>query len=240
VAGVFGFIQQQVTVRSAEHAAIEAQSQNERAAIEARSQNERAAIEARSQKEIEWGLKVVDLYMTNSEKFDVKKHPEQASRNLQMLARVAPVAVQGVLNAEISQIPAPTNAENDDARLNTLASVASVQSGIDATKSPEIVEPSLKPSAFMIYLQYPEDARATAERVQASLVQQGYRVPGMEQVRNVPLQLEVRYYRPEQRVLAEGLAGELGSALSKPSAAKIIKTSKSLPRGIMEVWLPRN
>lgn len=221
VAGVFGFVQQQISTGA----------------------TDRATIESRTRSELEWGFKVIELYLTKrDELFDIAKNPERASRNLQALAAVAPTTVQGVLNAELSRIPPPANAENDASRLDALVSAAKVQSAIAATKGGEAASTVLQPADFTIYLQYPEGARDVAEKVQTWLIQRGYRVHGIEQVRKVPSRLEVRYYRPEQRPLAESLAKKLGEVTGQTTDkvnAKMLTTTKTLPTGIMEVWLSK-
>ena len=218
VAGVFGFIQQQLTVGATTQATMETKSHNEH----------------------EWGFEVVQLYVTRQELFDITKNPEHASKNLQVLAAVAPDVVQSVLNAELSKVPSESAGNGN--RINTLTEAASVQSAIAAAKSPGGAAPSLQPSSFTIYLQYPDGGRDNAEKVQALLTRRGYHLLGVEQVRNVPTNLEVRYYRPEQRAIAEGLAKEVGDAIGQPQdkvTAKILLASKPLPAGIMEVWLPK-
>jgi hypothetical protein len=220
VAGVFGFVQQQVTIRASQQANIEAKARNE----------------------LEWGFKVLELYLNKRDSFDIRKNPEEATKNLQALAAVAPLAVKGVLNAELSRLPPPETAGNDEARLNTLAAVAGVQQAIATAQPSAPAAPAVQPSSFTIYVQYPEGQGETAEKVRTLLAQRGYHAPGMERVAKVPERLEVRYYRPEQRAAAEALAREVAAAIGQPpeaAAAKLLKSSKPLPSGIMEVWLPR-
>src|SRR5262249_19779821 len=65
--------------------------------------------DAKVKDEREWGIKVVEMYFKNRDFFDLTKNSEAATSNLHVLAVVAPNAVQGVLNAEISRIPPPSS-----------------------------------------------------------------------------------------------------------------------------------
>jgi hypothetical protein len=203
---------------------------------------ERARIEAVAKDEREWGFKVIEMYFTKRELFDLTKNPEQAALNLRVLAAVAPTAVQGVLNAERSRIPPPSGAD-DPNRLESLAAVAGVQDALaSARQLRQTPASSFKPSDFTIYVQYPDGGRETALKTQVLLVNLGYRVPGIEQVGKAPSRLQVRYYRPDQRSYAGELATELGKALDLPAGpdnAILVASSKELPSGIFEVWLPR-
>ncbi|CAD6881754.1 hypothetical protein [Methylomonas albis] len=219
IASMFSYVQQQSAIQTTERARIEAQAKEER----------------------EWGFKVIEMYFSKSELFDLTKNAEQAALNLRVLAAVAPKAVQGVLNAERSRIPPPSG--NDDSnRLDSLAAVAGVQDALaNAKQSPQPPTSSLKPSDFTIYVQYPSDGRDVAEKTRSLLLSFGYRVPGIEQVAKVPSRLQVRYYRPDQLTYAEKLAVELGKSLSLPAGsdnAILVTSSKQLPTGILEVWLP--
>jgi hypothetical protein len=52
----------------------------------------------------------------------------------------------------------------------------------------------------------------------------------------------VRYYRAEQKSFAGDLVQELGKTLGLPAGpenAILVKRSRELPGGILEVWLPR-
>jgi hypothetical protein len=220
IAGMFSYVQQQNSIQATERARIEAKSKDER----------------------EWGFKVIEMYFSNRELFDLSKNPEQAGSNLRVLAAVAPTAVQGVLNAERSRIPPPGGVD-DSNRLNSLSAVAGVQDALDnATQSAQTPVSSFKPSDFTIYVQYPVDGRDTAVETQSLLVKLGYNVPGIDKVDKAPSRLQVRYYRPEQRSHAEELATELGRRLNLPASpdnAILVTSSRKLPAGILEVWLPR-
>jgi hypothetical protein len=219
IAAIFGYVQQQYAIQVTERARIEAQAKDEH----------------------EWGFKVIEMYFNKRELFDLMKNSEQAALNLRVLAAVAPTAVQGVLNAERSRIPPPSGAD-DSNRLESLAAVAGVQDALaNARQSRQAPAPSLKPSDFTIYVQYPDGGRDAAVKTQSLLVNLGYRVPGIEQVNKVPSLLQVRYYRPDQRSYAGELATELGKGLNLPANsdnAVLVKSSKELPSGILEVWLP--
>jgi hypothetical protein len=207
---------------------------------------ERARTEARSKDEREWGFKVVEMYFQKRDLFDLSKNSEQASANLKVLVAVAPTAVQGLLSAEQSRLPAPGGDDiQQAARLSGLAVLADIQTAIADRKDHQPVQvPSARPpSAFVIYIQYPEGQQEGARLAQSKLQQLGYRAPGIEQVRNVPSRLQVRYYRTDQKELAASLATSVGEALMLPTSADnaiLVKSEKVLPDGILELWLPRS
>jgi hypothetical protein len=227
---MFSYVQQQNAIQ-----------ETERTRIDAKEATERARIEAQAKEEHEWGLKVIDMYFTKRELFDLTTNSEQAALNLRVLAAVAPAAVQGVLNAERSRIPPPSGLD-DANRLNSLAAVAGVQDALtNAGQSRQAATSNFKPADFTIYVQYPDGGRDTAVKTQTLLANLGYRVPGIEKVGKVPSRLQVRYYRPDQRSYAAELATELGKALKLPAGpdnAILVRSSKELPTGILEVWLP--
>lgn len=219
IAGMFSYVQQQNAIEATERARIEAHAKDER----------------------EWGFKVIEMYFGDRELFDLTKNPEQAALNLRVLSAVAPTAVQGVLNAERSKIPPPSGIDDSD-RLDSLVAVAGVQDALASTKkSDQTPSSGFKPSNFTIYVQYPNGGRDTAVKTQSLLVNLGYRVPGIEQVGKAPSRLQVRYYRPEQRSYAGELATELGKELGFKAGldnAILVVSSKQLPSGILEVWIP--
>src|SRR5260370_33639462 len=71
IAGMFSYVQQQNAIQTTERARIEAQSKDER----------------------EWGFKVIEMYFTKRELFDLSKNSEQAASNLRVLAAVTPTAL---------------------------------------------------------------------------------------------------------------------------------------------------
>jgi hypothetical protein len=219
IAAMFSYVQQQNAIQETERARIDAQAKEER----------------------EWGFKVADMYFTKRELFDLTTNPEQAALNLRVLAAVAPTVVQGVLNAEQSRIPPPSGLD-DTNRLSSLAAVAGVQDALtNAGQSRQATASNFKPADFTIYVQYLDGGRDTAVKTQTLLANLGYRVPGIEKVGKVPSRLQVRYYRPDQRSYAAELATELGTALKLPAGpdnAILVRSSKELPTGILEVWLP--
>jgi len=220
IAGMFSYVQQQNAIQTTEQTRIEAKSRAER----------------------EWGFKVIEMYFSKHEFFDLSKNPEQAESNLRVLAAVAPVAVQSVLNAERSKIPAPTGI-NDLNRLDSLSAVAGVQDALKKVRqSEQIAAKSFKPPDFTIYLQYPQNSKDVAIKTQNYLINLGYNTPSIDKVNKAPSRLQVRYYRSEQRYFAEKLATKLGTVLklSTSSDNTILLTSlKQLPSGILEVWLPQ-
>lgn len=219
IAGMFSYVQQQSAIQATERTRIEAQARDER----------------------EWGFKVIEMYFSKRELFDLTKNSDQAALNLRVLAAVAPKAVQGVLNAEQSRIPPPSGAD-DSKRLDSLVAVAGVQDALETARHSSLIPvSSFKPSDFTIYVQYPEGSQDVAVKTQSLLVNIGYRVPGIEKVNKVPSRLQVRYYRPDQRSYAGELATELGKGLNLPTGvdnAIFVTSSKQLPSGILEVWLP--
>ena len=111
---------------------------------------------------------------------------------------------------------------------------------------PQIRQASLperhKPSDFTVYVQYAAGDQDIALKAQEVLIRQNFRVPGIDQVGKVPSRMQVSYYRPEQKSFAGKLAGELGKKLGLPAGpdnAILVTSSKQLPGGIIEVWLPR-
>lgn len=221
IAGMFSWVQQQKALQATAQVRIQEQAKDER----------------------EWGFKVVEMYFSKRDLFDLSKNSDEAASNLRVLAVVAPKAVQGVLNAEGSKIP-PPGAVDDKNRLEALAAVAKVQDAL-ASARPSATQGSVsgfKPTDFTIYVQYPENGRDTAAKAQRTLQDLGYRVPGIHQVREAPSRLQVRYYRPDQQSYAGGLATELGKSLGLPATsdnAILVTNSSELPTGILEVWLPR-
>jgi hypothetical protein len=205
--------------------------------------SERASAQLKEKNEHDWGVKVIEMYLNKRELFDLTKNADQAGTNLSVLAAVAPKAVQDVFEAEKTRIPRPTGS-NEQERLRSLAAVAGVQKALAKTKpAGETQTPTFKPSDFTIYLQYSDGDRVTAEKTQTFLAKLGYRVPGMEQVAvtKAPSRLQVRYYRPEQLDFAVALVTELGNDLNlpvRPDSAILVDSTKQLPSGILEVWLP--
>ena len=79
IAAMFSYIQQQASIE----------------------ETNRTRIEAKAKEEREWGFKVIEMYLSNREHFDLTKDPEAAASNLRVLAAVAPTAVRSVLNTEM-------------------------------------------------------------------------------------------------------------------------------------------
>lgn len=205
-------------------------------------ETERSLIEAKEKSKREWGFKVIEMYFSRRELFDLTKNSETAAINLRVLAAVAPDAVQGVLSAELSKIPPPTRID-DTGLMRRLVAVAGVQDALAAAgRSNKAPEAGFKPSDFTVYVQYATGDQDIASKAQGALLKLGYRVPGIEKVGKVPSRLQVRYYRPDQKSQAAELAGELGKTLGLPAGpdnAILVTSSKKLPGGILEVWLPR-
>lgn len=230
IAAMFSYVQQQNSIEETKRTQIEANAKDERTRIEAKAKDER-----------EWGYKVIGMYFEKRELFDLTKNPKDAGSNLKVLAAVAPIAVLSVLNEEKSKIPLPTTTD-DTSQIASLVAVTGVQDALTAAVSSKgNVDKNLIPSDFTVYLQYPGDNRETAIKAQGLLSNQGFHVPGMEEVKNVPSHIQVRYYRPEQKAFAEQLVIQLGKELNLPASASdavLLVRNKKLPTGIIELWLP--
>lgn len=204
-------------------------------------ETKRAQIAANERSEREYGFKVLDMYFTQHDLFDLAENPEQAARNLRVLAALAPAAVRGVLLAEQSRIPAPGGSD-DSGRLKSLAAVAGVQEALATSEETRRNRPpESKPTDYTVYIQYPAGGREIAKKARDYLDQRGYRVPGIKQVESVPSSLQVRYYRANQRSHAEsllaGLVKELGLPADTGEAIQVSST-RELPTGFLEVWFP--
>jgi len=221
IAAMFSYVQQQNAIQATERTKIEAKTTDER----------------------EYGFKVIEMYFSNRELFDIAKNPEQAGSNLRVLAAVAPTAVRGVLNVEQSRIPPPRGTD-DSSRLDSLSAVAGVQEALkNAEQSPRATFSGYKSSDFTIYVQYPEGGRDAAIKTQSLLDSLGYRVPGIEKVNKTPSRLQVRYYLPDQHSYAGKLATVVGKEINMktgPDNAILVTSTKQLPSGILEVWIPSN
>jgi hypothetical protein len=204
-------------------------------------QTDRARIEAKARDSLAWAFKVVEMYFDKRELFDLTKNTDQASSNLRVLISAAPTTVQGVLNAEAARIP-PPGGPNDSLRLRSLAAVAGVQNALSRSLAVrETSDTTSKPYDFTVYVQYPPGDRDLGERVGALLKGWGYAVPVIQKVNKTPSHLQVRYYRANQRPLALKLAVALEQQFNLPtddSKASIVSSSRELPNGILEVWLP--
>jgi hypothetical protein len=220
----------------------------ERARIDARTATQSTEFEAKKKDEREWGIKVVELYLDKRDLFDLARKPDQAGANLRMLAVVAPEAVKGVLDAETALIPKPGAEDDDAARIDSLTQIASIQNVLqpklpEGSTSGNATTSAARPNSdFTVYIQYPAGSRDLALSAQAKLQAQGYRAPGIEEVRQVPNHMQIRYYRPEQKDRAVGLLHEVGDTLklaTDPGDALQLKSQKQLPDGILELWLPK-
>lgn len=195
--------------------------------------------ETRAKDEREWRLKVVEMYFNKREIFDLTRNRDQAEDNLRILFAIAPRdAAKSVFAFAKARIPAPVteNEENDSQRLQSLAAVARIQNDIKG------VQGEMKPSEFLVYIQYAGDSRDLAVQTQKALQEQGFHAPGIEHVGKVPSRLQIRYYRREQKDFAGDLVTKLGKTLGLPATADNaieVKSKKELPSGILELWLPQ-
>jgi hypothetical protein len=201
--------------------------------LDSKQVTERAKIQQRAEDEREWGFKIVTLYLTNRDMFDFRKNPGQASTNLQVFAFVAPNVVKSVLDAEQARISGPST-QDTTSRNNSLAAVAAVQESLPQQNS----EQAFVNSSFTLFIQYPKGSEAQAYKLKGFLQEKGFRIPEAEMVPQVPSSLQVRYYRKDQRQFAEQLSTAIASAMGVPATAKIVASTKPLPAGILEVWLP--
>jgi hypothetical protein len=249
VAGFFSLVQQWNALEATRQTQIRADSAADLARENARAEAEREA----TRKEREWGFKIIEMYFDKGSLFDIAKNSEAAERNLKALSSVAPDVVRGILVAEIDRIPR-TSPVGSDHREDSLAAAARVQTAIQVGGPAVMLQSSpptqaqsdrvradggIRPSDFTIYTQYKDD-RALATRVNARLKAAGFRAPAIDAQDNTPDKLQVRYYRPEQKPLAEGLAAQLGQDFGMPNAEAVqLASKKELPTGILEVWLPR-
>jgi hypothetical protein len=223
VIGIIGFFQY-----------LDSRQVTERTRIQQRAETERARMEAAQKDEREWGFKIVTMYFSNRDIFDLRKNPDQASTNLKVFAVVAPKAVKSVLDAEKARISGPST-QDTTSRNNSLAAVASVQESLPQ-RSPE---QSLNNSSFTIYIQYPKGSETQTNRLKGMLQERGFRIPAAEMVAQVPSSLQVRYYRKDQRQFAEQLSKDIASVMRIPATAELVTSTKPLPAGILEVWLPK-
>jgi hypothetical protein len=213
---------------------LDSKQVTERTQIQQREETERARLEAEQKDEREWGFKIVTLYLTNRDIFDLRKNPDQASTNLKVFAVVAPQAVKSVLDAEKARISGPST-QDTTSRNISLAAVASVQESLPQRSS----EQTFNNSSFTIYIQYPKGSETQANRLKEILQEKGFRIPEAELVPQAPSSLQVRYYRNDQRLFAEQLSKNIESATKIPATAQIVTSTKPLPAGILEVWLPK-
>jgi hypothetical protein len=85
----------------------------------------------------------------------------------------------------------------------------------------------------------PESAER-AQRVMAALAARKFKVPGLDtKVTQVPAGAnEIRYYRPQQKDIAERLARDLQGVVNERFVAKPL-TDPKLPDGVVEIWIGR-
>jgi hypothetical protein len=276
VAGFFSLVQQQNALEATRQTQIRADSAADLAQASAKADADRETL----RKEREWGFKIIEMYFTKGELFDITKNSEAAERNLKALSSVAPDVVRGLLVAEIDRIPRSSPAGSEH-REDSLAAAARVQTAIQAGgpmvvaqantwsqaqaptvgSSPRLgsapapnsaqapiqtpapagprAEAGPSPADFTVYVQFRDD-RALAGRVAANLRTAGFRAPAVDAQDNTPDNLQVRYYKPDQKPFAERLAAQLAQDFNLPNAAASqVVSKKELPAGILEVWLPR-
>lgn len=109
---------------------------------------------------------------------------------------------------------------------------------IERSPSRTLTAPSSRPSDFTVYLQYGAGSQESATRMQSGLVSAGYKVPGIDAELTAPQTPEVRYYLRSQAEAARQLAAQVERLAGRAPALQFVGTSRSLPDGILEVWLP--
>ena len=213
---------------------LDSRQVTERTQIQQREETERARVDAALQDEREWGFKVVTMYISNRDIFDLRQNPDSASANLKVFAFVAPKAVQSVLDAEQARISG-TSTQDITSRNKSLAAIASVQESLP-NQSPE---GAFANSNFTIYIQYPKGAEAQANQLKGMLEEKGFRIPLARLVSESPSTLEVRYFRENQRHFAGQVSKDIASVMGIPANAQNARSGKPMPLGILEVWLPK-
>jgi hypothetical protein len=72
--------------------------------LDSRQQTQREKIQAAFEKDRDWRYKTVDFYFSRRNDFDLIKNPQQAARNLQVLAIFAPAEVARILSVEQNRV----------------------------------------------------------------------------------------------------------------------------------------
>lgn len=203
---------------------------------------------AQKQQDGLWGVQVLELYVTHPDQFDPAKSPDTAAQNMAALCAAAPDLMRPILeqrkDALIREgLGLPGVAAGVKAIQEALAGLEQgVKSVGDAAAAHEAGVPlDVDPAAYSIYIQYGNTARGFASRFGSELADLGFRVPGLEPVSQAPDVPEVRYYRQDQKLLAEWLAMRLVDQAPRrsPAISKLVGNG-GLPGGIIEVWIPQD
>ena len=190
------------------------------------------------QQDGQWGISVLELYITHPEGFDPSKSPVTAKQNLTALAVSAPDIMRPILQQRMDDIvrsPAGLNTESLTAIASALGTGSTTDSGTDNLASLLPGWPQgANPADYSVYIQYGANSAAVATAFAQRLRDQHFRVPDLELVNQSTTTSEVRYYRPEQKPVADALASSLGNG----AISKFIGAGQNLPGGIIEVWIP--
>lgn len=195
------------------------------------------SVAARERDQREWGIKIIELYLTKRDLFDFNKNPDTASVNLSALQSISPAVVAGMLRAELENIPRPGQA-NEPKRIKSLEAIEKVREG-EITENKWIGD--RKPRDYKVFIQYGENNKLLSTKIGEVLSTMGFNVPASQIVQSTPDRVEIRYYRPEQAQFAMQLLADLQKAVPGVNGnGKVlqIKSKNRLPDGILEVWVP--
>ncbi len=189
------------------------------------------ADETHQQQKGQWGINVLQLYITHPEGFDPVKSPETARNNMTALALSAPDVMRpillsrldslvrsdgaanpgalGAVKTALDQVPLANQSTNSNSTV-----VATTGAGAPGPTAPEAgptspLPPGVDPAAYSVYIQFGSASKGFATAYGAQLRAAGFRVPDLEQVEQSPNEPQVRYYQTEQTGLADWLAARL-------------------------------
>lgn len=98
------------------------------------------------------------------------------------------------------------------------------------------------PQLPTVFLHYAQDAdRDRAAELQMELAGLGYKAPGVQHVSVAPRRMQIRYYKDDQRALAEALAAAVTKQLrltAPPELQSLQRSFPKLPRDVLEIWFP--
>jgi len=160
--------------------------------------NQQAAA-AEKQQEGQWGISVLELYITHPDAFDPAKSPH-ADQNLNALAVSAPDVMKPILPQQQDALVRLGDPALTSSQLQTIAgalgaaqSAQGILSGIGKETTLRGLGGSLVPAAYSIYVKYGPNSADQAETVVNKLRVDGFRVPDPQPVEKSPSNPEVRY-----------------------------------------------
>ena len=109
---------------------------------------------------------------------------------------------------------------------------------IERSPSRGLTRANSAPSDFTVYLQYGGGSDRRAADVQSGLIATGYKVPAIDSEVTAPAVPQVRYYLATQAGAAAQLAEQVRQAIGREALVRFVGAGKTLPDGIIEVWLP--